>query len=252
VIKRTFSSIVMIAGALVLFRYMPTDYANIIFYIFSCIAIFELADMVGEPYFQKLFYCVLWMPVFFFLDSIRHVIAYLYFVFFIGIWKLILNDKIEMDRFLIVPFYILLSCVPFYFMSQLFSEEKLMLFSVLVMVWVYDIVAYLAGKNMGKHKITRNISPKKSWEGLIIASVVVVTVAYLVGMNSSLFDSVDMLHRAFLVIILAPAGDLALSMLKRGFKIKDTGNIIPGHGGILDRLDSLIFLVPAIYILGVV
>ena len=250
-IIRAISSIIMVICVSLLFLYLPDGQANLIFYILACIATFELASMAQESYIQKVIYCIAWIPVFFVFEDIKHVIAYLYLVFFMGIWNLIIHDRINLDKFFITPLYVLIICVPFYLMSKLFILKKEVLFSILVMVWTYDIVAYLGGKNFGKHKLCVNISPKKSWEGLIIATVFVLVASYFTALKIETFDVFDMLRYAFLVVLLAPAGDLTVSILKRGFKIKDTGNIIPGHGGILDRLDSLIFLVPAIYIIGV-
>jgi len=251
VIIRALSSIIMVVCVSLLFMYLPDGQANVVFYILACIATFELAAMAQETYVQKVIYCIAWIPVFFMFDDIKHVIAYMYLVFFMGIWNLIIHDKVDLDKFFITSLYVLLTCLPFYMMSKLFILEKETLFAVLVMVWVYDIVAYIGGKNFGKHKLCVNISPKKSWEGLIIATIFVLVASYYTAIKTESFNVYDILRYAFLVVLLAPAGDLSVSILKRGFKIKDTGNIIPGHGGILDRLDSLIFLVPAIYIIGV-
>ncbi len=250
-IIRALSSIIMVVCVSLLFMYLPDGQANVVFYILACIATFELAAMAQETYVQKVIYCIAWIPVFFMFDDIKHVIAYMYLVFFMGIWNLIIHDKVDLDKFFITSLYVLLTCLPFYMMSKLFILEKETLFAVLVMVWVYDIVAYIGGKNFGKHKLCVNISPKKSWEGLIIATIFVLVASYYTAIKTESFNVYDILRYAFLVVLLAPAGDLSVSILKRGFKIKDTGNIIPGHGGILDRLDSLIFLVPAIYIIGV-
>ncbi|PLX15981.1 MAG: hypothetical protein C0601_11505 [Candidatus Muiribacterium halophilum] len=250
-IIRALSSIIMVVCVSLLFMYLPDGQANVVFYILACIATFELAAMAQETYVQKVIYCIAWIPVFFMFDDIKHVIAYMYLVFFMGIWNLIIHDKVDLDKFFITSLYVLLTCLPFYMMSKLFILEKETLFAVLVMVWVYDIVAYIGGKNFGKHKLCVNISPKKSWEGLIIATIFVLVASYYTAIKTESFNVYDILRYAFLVVLLAPAGDLSVSILKRGFKIKDTGNIIPGHGGILDRLYSLIFLVPAIYIIGV-
>lgn len=114
--------------------------------------------------------------------------------------------------------------------------------------WANDTCAYFAGRAFGKHKMSATISPKKTWEGF--AGGALGTLAFLVA-GRALFPAVfegitfvDMVLIALPVSFLGPMGDLAESMLKRGYDVKDSGNIIPGHGGILDRLDAVFFVAP--------
>ena len=115
--------------------------------------------------------------------------------------------------------------------------------------WVGDISAYYVGKNLGLHKLARRISPGKSWEGSI-ASVVASTafgVVYLKRFPSDM-PIVQMVALSTLANIAGQLGDLAESALKRGAGVKDSGTILPGHGGLLDRVDSTLFTMPAIYL----
>lgn len=121
---------------------------------------------------------------------------------------------------------------------------------VLVFTWASDVCAYLFGSLLGKHKLAPKISPSKSIEGAVAGLLGAVAVAFL---WAAIFKA--NLPAAILIAtvsaIASQIGDLAESMLKRDIGIKDTGNLIPGHGGILDRFDSLLFVVPLFYLMVV-
>ncbi|MGZ8604501.1 MAG: phosphatidate cytidylyltransferase [Actinomycetota bacterium] len=113
----------------------------------------------------------------------------------------------------------------------------------------YDISAFGVGYFWGSRPLSPHVSPKKSWEGAIGATLVVVAVA--VGAVANSVDILDTVGRsvglAVVVAIFAPLGDLAESLLKRDLGIKDMGSILPGHGGVLDRIDSVLFVAPAAF-----
>ncbi len=122
------------------------------------------------------------------------------------------------------------------------------LVGIFIIVWVNDSGAYLVGSAFGKHKMCPNISPKKSWEGLIGGAVSGIIMGII---NALLFQEVSMTNWiaiAILTIAFGTLGDLFQSKIKRELGVKDSGNILPGHGGFLDRLDSLLFAIPAIFI----
>ena len=125
-----------------------------------------------------------------------------------------------------------------------FSLEVFMLF---VLIWSSDSFAYFTGRMFGKHKMAPKISPKKTWEGFAGGVVFTLILGYFVEQNFPELRGNWMII-GFLVSIFAPLGDLVESQLKRTFAVKDSGNIIPGHGGVLDRLDSFIICVPVVYL----
>jgi phosphatidate cytidylyltransferase len=107
--------------------------------------------------------------------------------------------------------------------------------------WMYDAAAFFTGSALGRHKLWPRISPKKSWEGLIGGTVVAILTAVVLGvLLLGLSPWLGLLLGA-LVTAVAPFGDLSISLFKRAANAKDTGQLIPGHGGALDRLDSLFF-----------
>lgn len=114
-------------------------------------------------------------------------------------------------------------------------------------IWVCDSGAYFAGRAFGKHKFFERVSPKKTWEGAVVGGVASVIVFF--GMAQWLmpeFGSTHSILCGLMVGTVAQLGDLAKSLLKRDAGIKDSSNILPGHGGILDRFDSILFVSPAL------
>ena len=122
--------------------------------------------------------------------------------------------------------------------------------SIIGLTFVYDTAAFGVGYFWGSRPLAPTISPKKSWEGAIGATLVVIAVAVgVVGSSVSLLDTVGRsVGLAVVVALFAPLGDLAESLLKRDLEIKDMGGILPGHGGVMDRIDSVLFVAPAAFI----
>jgi len=114
-------------------------------------------------------------------------------------------------------------------------------------VWTYDTGAYFAGRAIGGPRFLTAVSPSKTWAGAIggLIAATLVTAALLAGLGRSPLEG---LLVGPLIAIAAQAGDLAESMLKRAAEAKDSGTLLPGHGGVLDRVDSLLFAVPAVYL----
>ncbi len=120
-----------------------------------------------------------------------------------------------------------------------------LLLALFVIIWSYDSGAYLFGVTLGKHRLFKRISPKKSWEGAIGGGLLAIAAASLI--SSYFVPEVDLIHwiiLAVITVISATYGDLTESLFKRQFNLKDSSNFLPGHGGILDRFDSLFFAVP--------
>lgn len=124
--------------------------------------------------------------------------------------------------------------------------------SVFVFLWVNDSGAYCCGSLLGKHKLFPRISPGKSWEGSIGGGLFVVVAAYIVwllsdqyGVNDLQLSAVEWIGLGLVVVVFGTWGDLVESLLKRTLGIKDSGKILPGHGGMLDRFDSSLLAIPA-------
>jgi phosphatidate cytidylyltransferase len=110
-----------------------------------------------------------------------------------------------------------------------------------------DIAAYVVGRTFGKHLLRSEISPKKSWEGAIGSFAVAMALPWLLWFSFPHFRPLDLIVTGLIVGLGGQLGDLAISVIKRDVEVKDMGNVIPGHGGILDRIDSLIFVAPLFF-----
>ncbi|MDO9512616.1 MAG: phosphatidate cytidylyltransferase [Bacteroidales bacterium] len=131
--------------------------------------------------------------------------------------------------------------------ANLFPWELIL--GLFLMTWIYDTFAYIFGISFGKHKLFERVSPKKSWEGFWGGTLVTLGFAVV---YSHWFESLNLwqwLLFAIIVIIFGTFGDLFESRLKRLAGIKDSGTILPGHGGLLDRFDAILFAAPAVWCL---
>jgi len=120
--------------------------------------------------------------------------------------------------------------------------------SILSIIWVNDSFAFLIGKNFGKNKLFPSVSPKKTIEGLLGGLVFSLLTGLLISKINADFSLLNWLIIAVIVSLVGTIGDLVESKFKRQANIKDSGNIMPGHGGVLDRLDSLLFVAPFVYL----
>ncbi len=165
----------------------------------------------------------------------------------IGI-KPIKTDSLSKKIFLQIIYLIL----PFYFLIKLpFIQEEYtpnIIIYIILMIWTNDSFAFIVGKNFGKHKLFESVSPKKTIEGFIGGLVFAVLAGFLIGYYSNAFSIVNWVIIAVIVSVFGSLGDLVESKFKRQANIKDSGTIMPGHGGLLDRLDSLFFLAPFVYL----
>ena len=127
--------------------------------------------------------------------------------------------------------------------------------SVFVFLWMNDTGAYLCGSLLGKHKLFPRISPGKSWDGSIGGGILVVVIAVLIwyltdkyGVNDLNLNAIEWAGLGLTVVIFGTWGDLVESLFKRTLGVKDIGNILPGHGGMLDRFDSSLLAIPSVVV----
>ena len=122
------------------------------------------------------------------------------------------------------------------------------LIGIFIIIWMYDSMAYVFGSWLGKHKICQRISPKKSWEGLIGGAVFAVITSVIISKFFLELGMIDWIVISVLIISFGTSGDFFESKLKREAGVKDSGSILPGHGGMLDRFDTVLFAVPVIFV----
>ncbi len=148
--------------------------------------------------------------------------------------------------YLVLPF----SLLNFFFYPELnysFATSGLLI-GFFIIIWGNDTFAYLSGMAFGKHKLFERISPKKTWEGAAGGALFSIITAFVLSIFFKELNTFEWIGFALTIIIFGSFGDLFESLIKRSIGIKDSGNIMPGHGGILDRFDSVLMAAPFAYI----
>jgi phosphatidate cytidylyltransferase len=166
------------------------------------------------------------------------------------------NEKIQkinsFSKYIYLLGYIIL---PFIFITKIPIGEQnkynpKIIISIFILIWTNDTFAYIVGKSIGKHKLLEKISPKKTIEGFIGGIFFTVLASYIIAKYYIQIKEVNTfiwIIIALIVSIFGTIGDLIESKFKRIAGVKDSGKIMPGHGGVLDRLDSIIFAAPIVY-----
>ena len=129
------------------------------------------------------------------------------------------------------------------------DEGKLATFTVLLAVWAGDIGAFFAGRMIGRHKLAPALSPGKTWEGFLFGTAATIFVAFVALYKQDYLSIGESIVLGVVIALAGPVGDLFESALKRDMQVKDTGRILAAHGGVLDRIDSLLFASAASYYL---
>jgi phosphatidate cytidylyltransferase len=164
-------------------------------------------------------------------------------------WKLRKGkSKVYAFVYVLLPFFLI-----HYFgktesdnLNSVFDPSVILL--MFILTWTFDTFAYLFGVRFGKTKIMPSVSPKKSWEGFVGGFIFTIISAYL---TVSYFPSIELNHAIVISLFLpftATLGDFIESYFKRKAGVKDSGNFIPGHGGMLDRMDAFMITIPVLYI----
>tara|TARA_B100001115_G_C15768284_1_gene376818 strand:- start:139 stop:759 length:621 start_codon:yes stop_codon:yes gene_type:complete len=129
--------------------------------------------------------------------------------------------------------------------------DPLLVLYILILTWTFDSFAYLLGSRYGRNKILPKISPKKSWEGFLGGYISTLIISFIL-MNYEVKFLEEYIIIAFILPITATIGDLIASYYKRKSNVKDYGKIIPGHGGVIDRLDAIFITVPVVFIIKMI
>ena len=137
---------------------------------------------------------------------------------------------------------------PIAYRENIYEYNSHIIIGYFIIIWVYDSMAYMTGKRFGKRRLLERVSPKKSWEGAIGGYVFALLVSYSLSVYFTELTLIQWLVVGTLVSVFGTIGDLTESMFKRSVNIKDSGNLLPGHGGLLDRFDALFLAVPVVYL----
>jgi phosphatidate cytidylyltransferase len=169
-------------------------------------------------------------------------------VFIVELYRQKTNPIHDWAYFILGQISVALSFSLLNFILFIRGYQPILLLALFVTIWVNDTGAYLVGVMVGKHRLFERISPKKSWEGFIGGAFF----ALLSGVVFfRIFPKINILKWLIfseIIVIFGTFGDLIESLLKRTLDVKDSGNVIPGHGGLLDRFDSMLLAAPAVFI----
>jgi len=218
---------------------ITTTIAGILLIIFQLLIYFKFKDFsffnIAINNFSTIssFIVLLIVPFFIFL-----LLEAIYLLFYS---KISINNFFKFLSFLF--FWIIVPIISVQFLNT-FNH----LLITVVCIWVFDTMAYVMGVLLGKHTLAKNISPKKTIEGVIYGAIL--TYVIFIIYFSFIEKRTDLYWIVAIIPFLATIGDLLESKLKREIGVKDSGNILPGHGGMLDRLDSILFTVPFVTLLN--
>ena len=161
-------------------------------------------------------------------------------------WNILEKKSILPLVFVTLPFILLISLTDFKN-----DFDPLLVLYILILTWTFDSFAYLFGSRYGRNKILPKISPKKSWEGFFGGYISTLIISFiLMNYQAKLLEEYIII--AFILPVTATFGDLIASYYKRKSNVKDYGKIIPGHGGIIDRLDGIFITIPVVFIIKMI
>ncbi len=253
---RIITALVLIAGFIPALFLLSNTYWALAMLVLSLMALHEWTSMIKlSPTKRNIYLVIATMAglivvpliekigfhVFFFKSLLIFFVTAIFWILIVPFWlktRCVISNKWVMailGLVLIVPLWLALICAK--------SADPWLLLALLATIWVADSAAYFAGKNFGKHKLAPNISPGKTWEGVLgaLLGATLFAAILLCGFD---FYNAALFPLLWSVTILGVIGDLFESMMKRQANIKDSGDLLPGHGGILDRIDGIIPSLP--------
>ncbi len=226
--------------------------------LFCCLAMITLSEFLKLIHLKSyLAYALMALAFYFFSYNIWDSNALLLLIIlccFVNLFLLkdvLWTSKIPMfekKKYIVVIFYLIsgfvfLTNIPV--QNGVFMPEILM--SVFIIIWSNDTFAYLIGKNFGKHKLLERISPKKTIEGFLGGLAGAILASFIIFKYTNIFELKTWIGLAIIIAVFGTIGDLIQSKFKRQAGVKDSGVIMPGHGGLFDRLDSIIYASPFVY-----
>ena len=271
-LKRSISGAFYVVLLLVSILY-STESFYILFGLFLLIAVVEFCDLIQLNKITSIFLAIVIYLLFYeanlkhnnlFSNDVAHyatltVLAITLIVSIKGVLFLFDDNEVKSNIFSKYTYLIGYIILPFVFITKLPFGEKgynpKIIISIFILIWTNDTFAYIVGKSMGKRKLFERVSPKKTIEGFIGGVLFAVVASYII--SRYYFDPKEYYFKksvaiwmtiALIVGVFGTIGDLIESKFKRAAGVKDSGAIMPGHGGILDRLDSVIFVAPIIFL----
>ncbi len=250
-VKRTIISVISIPIILVL-AFLGDIYFLILCFVIQLFCLFEFYNLFERSGFKPFKYLSILFSLLLFLAKYFDVTFFFFisflFLFLIATFEIFKGTTANPINVFLSIGGILYITIPFILLSKLSNDDYRLVFILLILIWISDTVAYFVGKYLGKNKLTK-ISPGKTVEGSISGFLTAVICSLILAkIYFEVITIFDGLIIGLIVGIFGIVGDLFESLIKRYSEVKDSSAIIPGHGGMLDRFDSMIFVTPIIYI----
>ena len=240
--------------------FLNTDAFDFLFLVFGLICLYEFKKLLKlSGYYIFISFLALWWVFIYLLEGIKNefliIIPLLLFTLIVDIsliFRLFSKEKkyySNTQKFFVSLFYIgggfiFLTMIPY----QKAHFAKFLIIGIFILIWINDTFAYIVGKSIGRNKLYEKISPKKTVEGFVGGLLFSIGAAFLLAKYNNDLNQVQWIILTLVVVISGTIGDLIESKFKRLAGVKDSGAILPGHGGLLDRLDSLVFVAPFAYL----
>jgi len=236
--------------------FLNSDAFDFLFMVFGLACLYEFKRLTNlKGYYIFIAYLGLWWAYIYLIKDMALITLLMLFTITINLALLVfLFSKKEttfntVQKFLIGLFYIGGGCI---FLTMIPYQDndfaKFLIMGIFIIIWVSDTFAYLVGKSIGRTKLYAAISPKKTIEGSIGGLIFALIAAYFLAQYEPTLNLNQWFILATVIVISGALGDLLESKFKRIAGVKDSGAILPGHGGMLDRLDSLVFAAPFAYL----
>lgn len=263
IVTRTFSGaiyIILMLGSVILGPYVFG--AVQLVFLFLCLLEFQKMYIAAEASIGKTSFILsgilsYFIVLLFLWDvwGIQYLLLIILIIFKIIIGELYRENKYPITSIGIEILGLIYIVLPFSLLNFFFYPEMnygfpsgSLLIGFFIVIWGNDTFAYLSGMAFGKHKLFERISPKKTWEGTFGGALFSIIAAIVLSLFFKELNAFEWIGFALTIIIFGTFGDLFESLIKRTLGLKDSGNIMPGHGGILDRFDSILMAAPFAYI----
>jgi phosphatidate cytidylyltransferase len=266
--QRVITAFCLVVGLGGVLFFFSATMAIMAFAVIAACAAWEWGGLMGQPQSARVMYALLTLPFFWQIDMLQARLLPVLFVLSAVFWLLLVpfwlwrKWTLRGNDFFGYAIGFIVILPTWAAMVYLYSKSPWLLIAAMAIVWVADIGAYFTGRALGRHKLAPGISPGKTWEG--VAGAVAGVIAYglvwvfllpksMGGQVSGLLSVMGMHYASLLFLLLLVAltgmgvlGDLFESLLKRQAGLKDSSGLLPGHGGVLDRIDSLTATLPLV------
>ncbi|PWL37456.1 phosphatidate cytidylyltransferase [Flagellimonas aquimarina] len=243
--------VVLLMGAV----FLSSDAFDFLFMTFGLACLYEFKKIVRlKGYYIFIAYLALWWAFIYLVHNTVIITALMLLTITVDLALLafLFHKKAkhfsEFQKFIIAVFYVGGGCI---FLTMIPYKQndfaKFLIMGIFILIWVNDTFAYLVGRSIGRTKLYPSVSPKKTIEGSIGGLIFALVAAYFLAWYETSLTLMQWMILATVIVIAGSLGDLLQSKFKRIAGVKDSGAILPGHGGIWDRLDSLVFAAPFAY-----